>query len=130
MEQKSTHRKLQRSFCFSTLFFVVVILFASSTSAATDKPADYVFVGMQSGVTEVTSDKGKVLFQSPQPHEAIEWAMTHSSITVVTEGTYRITCAVENRRFGTRRSHEKNALSGPMVANCTAPSPSNRSMAD
>ena len=38
-------------------------------------------------------------------------------------GGLRIAWAVESRWFGTRRSHEKNALSSPMVANRTAPRP-------
>ena len=38
-------------------------------------------------------------------------------------GGLRIAGAIKNRRFGTRRSHEKNALSSPMVANRTAPRP-------
>jgi hypothetical protein len=45
-------------------------------------------------------------------------------------GGLRIARVVEYRRFDTRRSHEKNALSSPMVANRTTPSPSTLSVAD
>ena len=63
---------------------------------ATAAPVNHVLVYQEEGVTRVKSGKTKaMLFQSPRPKEAIQWAMNHSPITIVTEGTYTLSGTIE-----------------------------------
>ena len=69
--------------------------YALPVSRAAEVSGGFLLVQQEQAVTQVKPGQGdEVLFQSQQPHEAIEWAMTHSSITVVTEGTYTLSAHI------------------------------------
>lgn len=96
MRRKSRRQRAQGIAAFLFVFSIAIVFLASPTSRAADRPADYVLVSREKGVTHVKSGKAKAtLFRSPRPKEAIHWAMNHSPITIVTEGTYTLSGTIE-----------------------------------
>ena len=70
---------------FSIVISIIVIIVTLSVSQA----ADFLLVEQGKGITHVKSGK-KIRFSSSCPVEAIEWAMKHSPITIIGEGTYTL----------------------------------------
>ena len=80
---------------FLNLLLVAVLLGACFVSHAADNPDDYLIIKQAKGVTQVSPvATDKVLFESKKPVEAIEWALNHSSITVIGDGTYSVSANI------------------------------------